>query len=76
MYSSAFAQIPGSARQGPSGIFIFLGKEIPVGKNISAYKIERSGDNIHWKQIAEIKTPSGFDGFKIILSFATSAIRG
>ena len=60
---SVQAQSPAMVKQGPSGIFISLGKEIPSGKTISAYKIERSENNDAWKQIAEIKTPATFEQF-------------
>lgn len=63
MHASAFAQVPAAVKQGPSGIFIFLGKEVPAGKSLASYKVERSQDNLNWKQLAEIKTPKGFDGF-------------
>lgn len=49
--------------QGPSGIFIFLGNEIPAGKSIGSYKIERTEDNKKWQPIAEISTPLSFDLF-------------
>lgn len=57
------AQLAATVKQGPSGIFVYAGKEIPAGKNIVSYKIERSGDNLRWEQLAELKTPSGFDAF-------------
>jgi len=59
----SLAQSPASVKHGPSGIFIFLGKEIPSGKTISAYKIERSEDKVNWMQLAEVQTPSSFDAF-------------
>ena len=62
-FMSAHSQVPGQVKQGPSGIFLFLGKEIPAGKNLLAYKIERSEDSIHWVQIAELKTPATFAAF-------------
>ncbi len=63
MYTAVTAQAPATVKQGPSGIFIFPGKEIPSGKTLSAYKIERSEDSGKWKKIAEIKTPAGFNDF-------------
>ncbi len=65
-----FAQAPAQVRQGPKGIFIFTGKDIPSGKNIVSCKIERSEDSIHWKQLAELKTPVKFDAFIRALELA------
>jgi len=62
-YSLTFAQASGSVKHSPTGVFVFLGKEIPSGKTITAYRIERSEDNISWKQVAEVKTPATFDAF-------------
>jgi hypothetical protein len=66
MFVSALvlAQQPATVKPGPNGIYIFTGKEIPAGKSISRYKIERSVDKTNWKQVAEIATPSSFDAFK------------
>ncbi len=64
LYSTSFAQQPVAIKQGPSGIFIFPGDDIPSGKSIGSYSIERSEDNTNWKTIAELKTPSTFDAFK------------
>ncbi len=61
---TVYSQAPASVKHGPLGVFIFLGKEIPSGKSIVSYKIERSDDSVHWKMIAEVKTPSGFDAFR------------
>jgi len=63
MFKGASAQVPATVKQGPSGIFIFAGKEIPTGKKLLLYKIERSEDNTNWKKIAELKTPSTFETF-------------
>jgi hypothetical protein len=69
---AGFAQTPASVKQGPSGVFIFLGKEIPSGKTVSSYRIERSEDNKHWKPIAEVKTPAKFEIFKDAVDKAKS----
>ena len=61
---TAYSQAPATIKHGPLGVFIFLGKEIPSGKSITSYKVERSEDMLNWKQIAEVKTPKGFDVFK------------
>ncbi len=61
---SAYSQSAGIVKHGPSGIFIFMGKEIPSGINVSSYKIERSQDSINWEPLAELKIPSSFDAFK------------
>jgi len=58
-----YAQAPATTKQGPAGIFVFLGNDIPSGKNISAYKIERSENNLDWKLIAEVSTPTDFEVF-------------
>lgn len=63
MITAASAQVPATVKPGPSGIFIFAGKEIPTGKKLLLYKIERSEDNTNWKKIAELKTPSSFEAF-------------
>jgi fibronectin type 3 domain-containing protein len=70
--SNGFSQVAGSVRQGPSGIFIFMGSEIPCGKYISSFKIERSEDNKHWQPIAELKTPQGFKAFNEAVEKAKS----
>lgn len=57
------AQAPGSAKQGPAGIFVFTGNKIPAGKTLNSYKIERSDEKGVWKQISEIKTPTNFASF-------------
>lgn len=67
-----FAQTPATTKQGPAGIFVFLGTDIPSGKNISAYKIERSENNTEWKLIAEVSTPKDFDSFNKALEAAKS----
>jgi hypothetical protein len=63
IYTNTFGQAPATVKQGPAGIFISMGNEIPVGKNIASYKIERSSDNTNWKLIAEVKTPATFNAF-------------
>lgn len=60
----SFGQVPGSLKHGPKGVFIFLGNDIPSGKTISAYTIERSSDSIHWNRVADITTPNDFKSFK------------
>ncbi len=67
-----YAQVPATTKQGPLGIFVFLGNDIPSGKNISAYKIERSENNTDWKLIAEVSTPKDFDAFTKALEVAKS----
>jgi len=64
LYVAAFPQAQGVVKHGPSGIFIFMGKEIPSGKNVSGFKIERSTDSISWELVAELKAPAGFEAFK------------
>lgn len=68
-----FSQLPATAKQGPSGVFIFMGKEIPVGKNVAGYKIERTEDNVNWKLVTEIKTPSDFNAFNKAVENAKSS---
>lgn len=72
IHYSTQAQVPASVKQGPSGIFIFLDKDIPNGKNISSYKIERSSDNSTWKQIAQVKSPPEFVAFSKAVESARS----
>jgi hypothetical protein len=67
-----YAQAPATTKQGPLGIFVFLGNDIPSGKKISAYKIERSENNTDWKLIAEVSTPKDFDAFTKALEVAKS----
>jgi fibronectin type 3 domain-containing protein len=67
-----YAQTPATTKQGPAGIFIFLGNDIPAGKNITAYKIERSENSSEWELIAEVKTPADFDAFSKALEAAKS----
>jgi fibronectin type 3 domain-containing protein len=64
------AQAPAIVKQGPDGIFIFTGTDIPSGKNIDSYKIERSENNTIWTPIAELKTPKDFDSFTKALEAA------
>jgi len=64
------AQSVATVKQGQSGIFIFMGKEIPSGKTVTEYKIERSEDKSNWKQVAEVKTPTGFDAFNQVVAKA------
>jgi fibronectin type 3 domain-containing protein len=66
------AQTPATTKQGPAGIFVLLGTDIPSGKNISAYKIERSENNTDWKLMAEVSTPKDFDAFTKALEAAKS----
>ena len=66
------AQTPATTKQGPAGIFVLLGTDIPSGKNISAYKIERSENNADWKLMAEVSTPKDFDAFTKALEAAKS----
>lgn len=66
------AQTPATTKQGPAGIFVLLGTDIPSGKNISAYKIERSENNTDWKLIAEVSTPKDFNAFTKALEAAKS----
>jgi len=68
----SYAQAPATTKQGPAGIFVFLGNDIPSGKKISAYKIERSENNTDWKLIAELSTPKDFDAFTKALEAAKS----
>ncbi len=63
-FNPAFSQSAAIVKHGPSGIFIFMGKEIPSGINVSSYKIERSQDSINWEPLAELKIPLGFNAFK------------
>lgn len=67
-----YAQAPATTKQGPAGIFVFLGNDIPSGKRISAYKIERSENNLEWKLIAEVSAPKDFDAFTKALESAKS----
>lgn len=62
--SSSYSQSSGSLKPGPKGVFIHLGKEIPTGKTIAAYRIERSNDDVSWQRLAEAKTPSTFEAFQ------------
>ena len=66
------AQTPATTKQGPAGIFVLLGTDIPSGINISAYKIERSENNTDWKLMAEVSTPKDFDAFTKALEAAKS----
>lgn len=66
------AQTPATTKQGPAGIFVLLGTDIPSGKNISAYKIERSENNADWKLMAEVSTPKDFNAFTKALEAAKS----
>lgn len=61
--STAISQNSAAVKQGPKGIFVFTGKEIPSGKTIKKLKIERSEDNLTWTGIAELKTPSDINSF-------------
>jgi len=61
--STVFSQNSATVKQGPNGIFIFTGKEIPSGKTIHRIKIERSEDNATWIGIAELKTPADINAF-------------
>lgn len=70
----AFAQSNVIARQGPFGIYLFLGKNIPSGKMVSSYKIERKQGSGDWKQIAEVKCPSAFAVFKARVEAAKSQL--
>ena len=67
-----YAQAPAATKQGPEGIFIFMGSDIPSGKNIVSYKIERSINNSEWKMIAEVSTPKDFAAFTKALEAAKS----
>lgn len=61
-----FSQNSDFARQGPSGIFVGLGKNIPNGIKISHYKIERSENGGTWKLlVVECKTPATFEEFLV-----------
>ncbi len=61
--TTAYSQAPATVKYGPKGVYIFLGKEIPTGKIINGYSIERTEDNEHWTKITEVKTPLSFETF-------------
>jgi len=52
------AQTNDMARSGPGGIYLFLGKNIPSGKNSAVYHIERREENNSWKPLTELKSPA------------------
>ncbi len=68
------AQTSEMARPGPEGIYVFLGKNIPSGKNISAYRIERRVKDGVWKQITEVKTAVTFAEFNSKLEAARALL--
>jgi len=51
------AQNTDIARPGPKGVYLFLGKNVPCGKTISAYRIERKEGTGAWKFLVEVKAP-------------------
>lgn len=54
---------PGTVKPSPTGVFILLNNDIPTGKHISSYTIERSMSNGQKVKIGEAKTPSTFEDF-------------
>lgn len=58
-----FAQSEIQAKQGPQGIYLFLGKNIPSGKITLSYKIERQQEDGPWKVIANVQSPLAFQSF-------------
>ena len=49
---------------GPKGIFIGPLKDIPNGKSVSFYKVERSLDRQAWIKVGEMRTPGTFAQFE------------
>jgi hypothetical protein len=58
--SGLSAQKPDFARPGPKGVYLFLGKNIPCGKPIASYRIERKAVNGSWQFVADVTAPSTF----------------
>ncbi len=53
----------GSLKPAPFGVFILLNTDIPTGKRIASYSIERSSANGSFEKIGEAKTPATFEEF-------------
>lgn len=68
------AQTTDMARSGPNGNFIFLGKNVPSGKIISQFIVERRLKGADWKQLAEVKAPVSFTEFNSRLDAAKSIL--
>ena len=68
----SFAQAPLTVHAGPKGIFVYTGKEIPCGKEVALYKIERSIDAKYWVLIGEARTPADFPQFDMAVKKAAS----
>ena len=52
-----------TARPGPNGIFLFMGKKIPSGKITRSYRIEKRIEEGEWSFLTEVRTPSSTDIF-------------
>lgn len=64
IFSAFFATAqPGTLKPSPSGVFIVLNNDIPTGKHVSSYIIERSIVNGERENIGIAKTPSSFTEF-------------
>jgi hypothetical protein len=61
---SSGAQTPAQIKQGPAGVFVFTGKSIPCGKQISEYVLERSAGSGEWTLLTRLKTPATFELFE------------
>ncbi|NVO20805.1 MAG: hypothetical protein HXX13_13980 [Bacteroidetes bacterium] len=51
------AQKSSVVQPGPRGVYVFLGKKVPCGKIISAYKIERRIGSEEWKALGDVQAP-------------------
>lgn len=48
----------------PKGIVVFAGMALANGQSIDSYTIDRSYDNRQWEQLAELRSPQGWEAFR------------
>lgn len=58
-----FSQVP-SLKSGPKGNLVIFNSDVPTGKVVSAYKVERAYANGLWQIVAEVRFPASFEDFK------------
>ena len=68
IYTLSYAQEIDMIRPAPEGVIVFAGMEIPNGKNVDHYLIERSENKKQWTELAKLKSPATWSEFEIQLN--------
>ncbi len=48
----------------PKGIVVFAGMALANGHTVDSYTIDRSYDQRQWEQLAELRSPQGWEAFR------------